>query len=89
MEGMNFTSEHMVEMDEVVAIYHSSVAEANEERTNEIKKQYHILKHKILNVFDEVEDAISKSYNEIEQAAREKCESDIVKIREKHYKRKG
>jgi hypothetical protein len=89
MDDITFVSDHMKEMDEVVAIYHSSVAEANEKRTNEIKKQYHILKHKILNVFDEVEDAISRSYDEVERAAREKCENDIVKIREKHYKRKG
>jgi hypothetical protein len=42
-----------------------------------------------LDLFDSIDDSIDAAYDEIEQGAREKCEENLIKIREKHYKREG
>jgi hypothetical protein len=89
MENMNFTSEHMTEMDQVIQIYYKAIDEAKEARNEELNKQYVGLKYKLLELLDFIDDSIDAAYDKIEQAAREKCENDIIKIREKHYKREG
>jgi hypothetical protein len=86
---MNFESEYSKEMDEEIHIYYRSIDEAKEARRKEFEKQYNSLREKVLDLFDSIDDSIDAAYDEIEQGAREKCEENLIKIREKHYKREG